>query len=477
MPEFDTNDVESVAGDTPRLIVTLVHGTWGRGFIPGDFDPCRSWRTYLPFKWFVRSPRAPWFHPTAPFHRKLQTLARCEVRSFSWCGSNSVFARSRAAKALKRLLESDPANTRHVIVAHSHGGNVALQALNKIGKTSDIRVVTLATPFIRVIPRWWDPTYLDALLPTLLSMIWLAVYLGPSFGLPLKFLSQGPLWLVDYLLTAIIAAIPILLLSTFAVRFVVNAGPANWTIPNDKSFFQWRPHRLALANNYTCDTSLGPKLLVLRGIDDEAGLALAFGAIGARLSHAIRGLIAKKILVAAVLLTPATAIVLGYFGFTFRAALILPVAVLMLMLTPGFFNSVFGREFAFGAVRCEIASNSSPDSEHLKVVTLPEWDSDVKTGLRHSIYDHPDCVSQIVLWLCDEGVITDLQTKTAFWMQDWARRMRDRVRETGGDPIAERIAGPDAHEELMSSLAVQLAVTAIQIQDQETDRDAGTKSP
>jgi len=86
--------------------------------------------------------------------------------------------------------------------------------------------------------------------------------------------------------------------------------------------------------------------------------------------------------------------------------------------------SVFGQEFAFGSTRCEIASNSAPDSSRAKVVTLARWDTDVLGGLRHSLYNHPECVPQIVLWPAEEGVIGDLETKTqghgcGTWADAW----------------------------------------------------------
>ena len=99
---------------------------------------------------------------------------------------------------------------------------------------------------------------------------------------------------------------------------------------------------------------------------------------------------------------------------------------------------MFGREFAFGSTRCEIASNSAPDSSRAKVVTLARWDTDVLGGLRHSLYDHPECVPQIVLWPAEEGVIGDLETKTqghgcGTWAEAWKTGA-----SCGGDPVATR---------------------------------------
>ena len=71
-------------------------------------------------------------------------------------------------------------------------------------------------------------------------------------------------------------------------------------------------------------------------------------------------------------------------------------------------------------------------------MTLARWDTDVLGGLRHSLYDHPECVPQIVLWPAEEGVIGDLETKTqghgcGTWAEAWKTGA-----SRGGDPVATR---------------------------------------
>jgi hypothetical protein len=62
----------------------------------------------------------------------------------------------------------------------------------------------------------------------------------------------------------------------------------------------------------------------------------------------------------------------------------------------GVFKAAFGKEFVFGAMRCEIAVDSMPDtSGPIHAVTLAP---DIKVS-RHGIYSHPQCVSEIVRWL------------------------------------------------------------------------------
>jgi triacylglycerol esterase/lipase EstA (alpha/beta hydrolase family) len=73
------------------------------------------------------------------------------VRAFLWSGANSVTARASAAIKLSEELEMvlrEP-NTRPVVIAHSHGGNVVLCALKHLTlEKKRIRFIALATPFI-----------------------------------------------------------------------------------------------------------------------------------------------------------------------------------------------------------------------------------------------------------------------------------------------------------------------------------------
>jgi hypothetical protein len=119
-----------------KFVLTFVHGTWGRGMIFPSGDAawttdestlCRSLRDRL--------------GPDAVFRR------------FRWSGRNSHTARLKASERLRDFLQeglNDPPDATHIIVAHSHGGNVALRAL---GDHPNLReqingVACLATPFI-----------------------------------------------------------------------------------------------------------------------------------------------------------------------------------------------------------------------------------------------------------------------------------------------------------------------------------------
>ncbi|GLW35591.1 hypothetical protein [Actinoplanes regularis] len=85
------------------------------------------------------------------------------VEAFLWSGGHSYSARARAAAELENFLaEQARRGGRQWIVAHSHGGNVALHAADRLRRLdqsfSDLKVVTLATPFLHARdspPRSW----------------------------------------------------------------------------------------------------------------------------------------------------------------------------------------------------------------------------------------------------------------------------------------------------------------------------------
>src|SRR5215510_13269461 len=133
-----------------RCSIILVHGTWGRGFFPKRrqvslLSPNKRW----------------WFEEGSQFRTALDAALKSAsldwpIRAFLWSGSNSVHARDRAARDLSKQLREDlkDPNATAVIIAHSHGGNVVLRALQHLDSMAGrIRVVTLATPFLRVFAR------------------------------------------------------------------------------------------------------------------------------------------------------------------------------------------------------------------------------------------------------------------------------------------------------------------------------------
>lgn len=112
----------------PRYVVHTVHGTWGK--------------------------RSAWPGPSSELSRdivsKLPGPARIEP--LTWSGRNQVGARERAAHKLRVHLRKkfqEFPDARHFVVAHSHGGNVALMAAAEPDIANGLSgVATLSTPFL-----------------------------------------------------------------------------------------------------------------------------------------------------------------------------------------------------------------------------------------------------------------------------------------------------------------------------------------
>jgi hypothetical protein len=163
-----------------------------------------------------------------------------------------------------------------------------------------------------------------------------------------------------------------------------------------------RANEIEKAAHYSSISAFGPRVLVIRGVDDEASLTLAAGSIGSRLSSLALHLIA--ISVSLVIFVGALA---GWvYGREWDGLLILIIdacalSALAFLFLPGLFKSAFGRELLTMGFLCDIASDSTPDTTSgIDSITLPPA-ATKKEGisLHHSIYEHSNCVQKIVDWL------------------------------------------------------------------------------
>lgn len=152
-------------GGEPDAIVILVHGTF--------------------------APRAGWTQQNSLIVSTIQQRfdgIKVQFYQFDWAGSlfdasnNSHFHRFAASEKLSELvakLRLDHPAARLLLVAHSHGGNVALYAGKKDQRVDAI--VTMGTPFIEVRPRDLDGDI--ALLGTAeiaVYIAWFAMLLGST---------------------------------------------------------------------------------------------------------------------------------------------------------------------------------------------------------------------------------------------------------------------------------------------------------
>jgi hypothetical protein len=156
------------AATAMTFVVTIVHGT-------------------IPFRWLTRLfaalvrrqlPDTPdWARRDSALCKVLAETLPGEVilQCFGWSGANSGRARSLASARLRHHLEDVIAqypSAHHFVIAHSHGGNIALYATDSDTVKRHLNgIVCLSTPFIALVDRagWLTPffvahLYLSALL-------------------------------------------------------------------------------------------------------------------------------------------------------------------------------------------------------------------------------------------------------------------------------------------------------------------------
>jgi pimeloyl-ACP methyl ester carboxylesterase len=135
------------SSNAPHVVVTLVHGTFAR--------------------------RAAWTMQSSPLCTTIRQTMQGPVRfeQFLWSGWNTVTSRSKAVERLithLATLQTRWPEARHFVVGHSHGGNIAFQAMrDKAVEARIAGVVCLSTPFLWASPRdlgpvgrialWWFP--------------------------------------------------------------------------------------------------------------------------------------------------------------------------------------------------------------------------------------------------------------------------------------------------------------------------------
>lgn len=362
------HDTPVDAGRVSQCTIILVHGTRGFGFFPKR----REVSLYPPNKRW-------WFEEGSQFRTGLDEALKSAsldwpIRPFLWSGANSVHARDCAARELSdqltKDLQGDP-DARAVIIAHSHGGNVALRALQLLNSMPDkIRVVTLATPFLRVFARrsLQLPAFLKFVLFYAIWLILLASELIASFLILFlsDWITPARVWLPVaswYFLLPVLVIVLELLAAVGAGIFITQ-----WLI----AILSNTQAALAIEEEASYDTkgAAASRMLVIRGVDDEASLSLAAGSIGSRLSYLVLvGVIPAIFLMSALVMN--FIIVFSLF-FPRDDWLVWPLLVsvgaaifaLIFLIIPGVVESVFfGREFLINALVCDVAVDSVPDTQ------------------------------------------------------------------------------------------------------------------
>jgi hypothetical protein len=150
----------------PEYVVHTVHGTFGK---------------------FGKN--APWIFDNSVFCMYLREHLgwRVRIEPFGWDGKNLFASRQSAATDLRNELSEkieDYPCAKHIVIAHSHGGNVAMSAIASDSLAEDVLgVATLGTPFLTAEPR--SPTdFMDpgTMLFAALAAGWTMLFIGVSQG-------------------------------------------------------------------------------------------------------------------------------------------------------------------------------------------------------------------------------------------------------------------------------------------------------
>jgi predicted esterase len=408
-----------MAPQEPEIVVTLVHGTWGRGLFP------RTNRR-LPKPELRR-----WFEPESKFRKQLEERlaggVRYAIEVFCWSGANSIRERERATQELNQLLLAQQARhpgARLLVIGHSHGGNVALKAgylTEQAGGKLDI--VTIATPFLQIAERGasWQAAivFLIATLMVsggiILAETWLARQFGNWVVLPTILIFAGAL-------------------STLPWLWTERAQAARQRLLNAAELIPLRRARM----------------LVVRGYADEAGLALSIGTAGSQLINRILSLPAIPVRIVASLTGRAWFRLISEWPFAWspsiRAAggcgmllfwggcllivglivsamshmpnvmgvltgdrrailswVVPPAAMLALLVLGGLALTVNGRELFRYCLTFMVTVDSVPDARGDAAVVTLKFTQD-GGGLRHSLYEDEYCAYVIACWIRDGAI-------------------------------------------------------------------------
>jgi hypothetical protein len=384
--------------DSKQLLITLVHGTWPHGIFP-PYARFKQWVRNLILRERQEMPPY-WYENNSSFLARLRTELGDiphKMTPLLWSGENSIFVRDATAHALAEHLSAEHAQypqATQLVIAHSHGGNIALCALHRLQQLdpprqcADRLFVTLATPFVEVHQADFGrrPLYMRMALMILVICPLLGVLLGAALAM----LSLSDHFGADSWGFAI--AIFLLVTAMFLVGWwwIIRRAPAR----------QVKLDRLRLATRLGKLAPAQP-LLVVRAIDDEASLILALGAL---LNHITARLITYIFLLQFLLLPTFLLFAdmkwvpwLGEatFGGAMLGAIASTIALFGILILS---RSVHGWELAASPLECQINTQSAPDAIGLsKIVTLPPHT--YARSLRHGIYEHTDCAEAISVWV------------------------------------------------------------------------------
>jgi len=392
-----------------QLLITLVHGTWPRGFFPRLFR-FKQWIRGL-IGW--RQPGEPppfWFEEGNPFLARLSAELGDiphKITRLLWTGKNSIRARDETSHVLAERLSAEhaehPEEATQLIIAHSHGGNIALRALHLLHQPdasrlchadgADPLVVTLATPFVEV-----HHADFGAVPNLVRAALFIALWM-PSWVLAKAFFTMDEF------------GTPLLIGGAVTLVF----GGFSWWYCFSKIAARRRQNHVEILRTATrlgeIVSPQAQRLLIIRAIDDEASLVLAFSKIAnSFISRAIR--YTRWIIFGPISAILLSVFVIKFFKLSFEQEdmlkrqewyedaiqVVFSALILFLFGLLSVARSAHGRELARSPMECQINTQSTPDAKGLSEIVTLVRRTYVKS-LRHGIYDHQDCAKVISDWV------------------------------------------------------------------------------
>lgn len=355
-----------------ETIVTLVHGTWAR--------------------------RATWTRPGSDLHAAL-VAEGCKVVRFAWSGRNSHRARTGASEGLAEHLRGqfrDNPTAKQIVVGHSHGGNVALHAVNH-GRNSNskikrqVSVVTLATPFIyserRAVSDWF-------------KFLLLIFSIFAAYGNIVFFDSGG----LSFLAIKLVAAVVIL----FDVELVLLVAGGLY----HHNYFGYRYGDRLVEGIDAPEVSAKDNVLVIRAAGDEASFLLAAGQLagwlGSITANRITGLVISGLLILVANGLPLVGALTGWLGplpveITIYGFMTWALVVILVVCTAMTASLIFGLDGPFVALFANTTSEPAPPGRP-RLMQLEPFGKLNRARLNHSrLYDDENVISEVKRFVASVG--------------------------------------------------------------------------
>lgn len=379
----------------------LVPGTWWRRTAKKRKRQSTLFEKYI---------EPEWYESNSQFIRSLKSELgeQFEINDpvlLDWSGDNSLISRSNASKELAAVISEiqNRENEENILViAHSHGGNIAVDAMYEIEGAANVKIVCMGSPFMKIFynpnniyNKFWPailfPICISA--PIFINENYALFFMGESFIAPVKSIYEA-YWLFIMLLCSIFILFCLFLFFLFFGYAFGERGRPNLSLKaaltdqiskkaqsGSEFSIAWGKSCNHGSNEIskTTNSLRDSQLLSFRQPYDEASLAIAVGTAATVFS--------EQLGVGLVILTLLLGLVLGAIEFFFSEAFhlwfwsttlflvsaIMGTMVLALVLLS---RRVFGLPLLYPELNYEIDMSSHPDIPCEKCyVTLDPNDS------------------------------------------------------------------------------------------------------